>query len=79
MPPKIRQEMLSTIAQLKEIAGQQEAGLPIDPGEAWSDAALERLRRLAREVEQIQHKGHLLINVSPLTQEDIVERGEEEC
>lgn len=34
------------IAQLKEIAGQLEAGLPLEPGEAWADAALERLRAL---------------------------------
>jgi hypothetical protein len=34
------------IAQLKEIAGLQETNLPLEPGEAWADAALERLRRL---------------------------------
>ncbi len=41
------------------------------------DGAYLTLRRLAREVDQIQRKGHLLINVNPLTRGELAERGEE--
>ncbi len=33
--------------------------------------------RLAKEVDQINRRGHLLINVNPLTPDEIAERGEE--
>jgi len=42
------------------------------------DGAYLMLARLSREVEQIQRKGYLLVNVSPLTPGDLAERGEEE-
>jgi hypothetical protein len=41
------------------------------------DGAYATLSRLAREVSQIQRKGHLLINVSPLQPGDLTSRGEE--
>ncbi len=34
------------IAQLNEIAGLSDSNLPVEPGEVWSDAALERMGRL---------------------------------
>ncbi len=41
------------------------------------DGAYLTLRRLAQEVEQIQRTGHLVVNVSPLTKGELIERGEE--
>lgn len=41
------------------------------------DGAYRTLGRLSREVEQIQRKGHLLVNVSPLQSGDMTGRGEE--
>ncbi len=42
------------------------------------DGAYLTLRRLAQEVEQIQRRGHLLVNVNPLTPMELAERGEEQ-
>ena len=41
------------------------------------DGAYLTLRRLAQEVDQINRKGHLLVNVCPVTKDELTERGEE--